>query len=144
MPELPEVETVTRSIAPRIVGRRILGAEFSCVRVLLGDADDMAATLVGKKIVGVRRHGKFILIQLQGGGHLVVHLGMTGRLLFNAERGPHTHAVLTLDRGVVIYDDPRQFGKIEVSEGLPARVAKLGPEPLEVGLAEFTAALRKR
>src|SRR5579871_4129204 len=110
MPELPEVETVVRSIAPRITGRRILAAEFSCVRVLRGDAEHMAAILAGKKILGVRRHGKFILIQLEGGGYLTVHLGMTGRLLFNADRGAHTHAVFTLDRGVVIYDDQRQFG----------------------------------
>ncbi len=144
MPELPEVETVARSIAPHIRGRRILSAEFPCLRVLIGDPDEMAAALAGKKILGVRRHGKFLLILLQGGGHLIVHLGMTGRLLFNAERGRHTHAVITLDRGVLIYDDPRQFGKLQVCDALPARVARLGPEPLEIGFEDFAAALRTR
>jgi formamidopyrimidine-DNA glycosylase len=135
---------VLRSIAPRIVGRRILAAEFGSVRVLRGDPEEMAAKLAGRKIRGVRRHGKFLLIVLEGGGYLTVHLGMTGRLLYNGERGKHTHAVLTLDRGVLVYDDQRQFGKIEVSEEIPARVAKLGPEPLEIGLDEFASALRKR
>jgi formamidopyrimidine-DNA glycosylase len=144
VPELPEVETVVRTIAPRVTGRRILAAEFTCLRVLRGDPEEMAARVAGKKILGVRRHGKFLLIQLEGGQYLTVHLGMTGRLLFNAERGRHTHAVLTLDRGVMLYDDQRQFGKIEVSDALPERVARLGPEPLEVGLAELAAALRRR
>ncbi len=51
--------------------------------------------------------------------------------------GRHTHAVVNLDRGVLRYEDQRQFGKIEAGNGLPARVEKLGPEPLEVTLAEF-------
>jgi len=144
VPELPEVETVARSIAPHIRGRRILAAEFRCPRVLRGSPDEMAAALAGRRILGVRRHGKFLLMELAGGGYLIVHLGMTGRLLFNAEPGPHTHAILTLDRGVLLYDDPRQFGKIEVSRTLPERVSRLGPEPLEVGFAEFAQGLRRR
>lgn len=144
MPELPEVETVTRSIAP-LVGRRIVSAEFRCLRVLRGgDPDEMAASVAGKKIAGVKRYGKFILVSLQGGGYLVVHLGMTGRLLLGGPTGKHTHAILTLDRGVLLYDDSRQFGCLQYSQEFPARVAKLGPEPLEVPLPEFAAALRRR
>jgi formamidopyrimidine-DNA glycosylase len=144
VPELPEVETVTRSIAP-LVGRRIITAEFRCLRVLRGgDPDDMAARLEGKKIAGVKRHGKFILVSLQGGGYLVIHLGMTGRLLLDGPAGKHTHAILTLDRGVLLYDDSRQFGCLQFSQEFPARVAMLGPEPLEVPFNEFAAALRRR
>ncbi|HUI76299.1 MAG TPA: bifunctional DNA-formamidopyrimidine glycosylase/DNA-(apurinic or apyrimidinic site) lyase [Bryobacteraceae bacterium] len=144
MPELPEVETVTRSIAP-LVGRRIVNAEFRCLRVLRGgDPDDMAAHVQGKKIAGVKRYGKFILVSLQGGGYLVIHLGMTGRLLLGGPTGKHTHAVLTLDRGVLLYDDSRQFGCLQYSQEFPARVAKLGPEPLEVPFCEFASALRHR
>lgn len=144
MPELPEVETVTRSIAP-LVGRRIVTAEFRCLRVLRGgDPDDMAARLQGKRIAGVKRHGKFILVSLQGGGYLVIHLGMTGRLLLGGPAGKHTHAILTLDRGVLLYDDSRQFGCLQYSQEFPARVAKLGPEPLEVSFSDFAAALRRR
>ena len=144
MPELPEVETVTRSIAP-LVGRRIVSAEFRCLRILRGgDPDKMAARLAGRRIAGVKRYGKFIVVTLGGGGYLTIHLGMTGRLLLGGDRGKHTHAILTLSRGVLLYDDSRQFGCIEFSEEFPARVAKLGPEPLEVGFEEFARALKRR
>ncbi|MBV9744320.1 MAG: DNA-formamidopyrimidine glycosylase, partial [Acidobacteriia bacterium] len=107
MPELPEVETVARSIAP-LVGRRILSAEFRCPRILRGsDPESMAASLTGRKIGAIQRYGKFLLVSLRGGGYLVVHLGMTGRLLLGGVPGKHTHAILTLDRGLLLYDDPR-------------------------------------
>jgi formamidopyrimidine-DNA glycosylase len=144
VPELPEVETITRALAPRLRGRRIVSAEFNCLRVLRGDADAMAAGLAGRKVKGVRRHGKFIEIELDGGRSFVVHLGMTGKLLLNGSPGKHTHAILTLDRGALLYDDMRQFGRLELSEGLPRRVQKLGPEPLAVTLDEFTRRLRGR
>ena len=144
MPELPEVETVARSIAP-LIGRRIVSAEFRCLRILRGgDPDRMAARLQGRKIAGVKRYGKFILIALQGGGFLVVHLGMTGRLLLGGPPGKHTHAILSLDRGVLLYDDSRQFGCLQFSEDVPERVRKLGPEPLEIPFADFAAALKRR
>ena len=144
MPELPEVETVVRSIAP-LVGRRIVSAEFRCLRVLRGgNPDAMAARIEGRKIAAVKRYGKFIVMSLGGGGYLMVHLGMTGRLLLGGASGKHTHAVLTLDRGVLLYDDSRQFGCIELSEDFPQRVARLGPEPLEVAFDDFARALKRR
>jgi len=143
VPELPEVETVVRSIA-RLAGRRIVSAEFTCARILRGDADQMSAMLAGRRIRRVARRGKFIVIELDAGQSLVVHLGMTGKLLLGGTPGKHTHAVLNLDRGVLRYEDQRQFGRIEVAEGLPARVEKLGPEPLEVTLADFAARLKRR
>jgi formamidopyrimidine-DNA glycosylase len=168
VPELPEVETVVRSIA-LLVGRRIVSAEFRCRRVLRGaDPQALAARIRGRKIAGIRRYGKFILVSLEGGGYLAVHLGMTGRLLLGAPAGKHTHAVLTLDRGraggtacatntgpafsevgqavppALLYDDSRQFGCIQFSEEFPERVAKLGPEPLEVPFEDFAAALKRR
>ncbi len=144
MPELPEVETVARSIAP-LVGRRIVSAEFRNLRILRGgDPDLMAARLQGRRIAGVKRYGKFILVSLHGGGYLLVHLGMTGRLLLGGAPAKHTHAILTLDRGVLLYDDSRQFGSLQLFEEFPARVARLGPEPLEVPFEEFAAELRRR
>ena len=143
MPELPEVETVARSIAP-LVGRRIVSAEFRCLRILRGgDPDRMAARLQGRKIAAVKRYGKFIVVSLQGGGYLTIHLGMTGRLLLGGETGKHTHAILTLDRGLLLYDDSRQFGCLEFSEEFPRRVARLGPEPLEISFDDFAAALKR-
>ena len=144
MPELPEVETVVRSIRP-LVGRRIVSAEFRNLRVLRGgDPDTMSARLAGRRITAVKRYGKFIVATLGGGGYLMVHLGMTGKLLLGGDTGKHTHAIFTFDRGMLLYDDSRQFGCIELSEDFPKRVARLGPEPLEIGFEEFAAGLRKR
>jgi formamidopyrimidine-DNA glycosylase len=144
MPELPEVETVVRSIRP-LVGRRIVAAEFRNLRVLRGgDPDAMSARLAGRKITAIKRYGKFIVASLGGGGYLMVHLGMTGRLLLGGGAGKHTHAIFTFDRGMLLYDDSRQFGCIELSEEFPRRVARLGPEPLEVEFDEFASAMKKR
>jgi len=145
MPELPEVETIRRSLEPHVAGRRILAAEFLCLRVLRGgDPDEMAARLAGRRVIALRRRGKFLLFELEGGLILLVHLGMTGKLLMGAEPGPHTHAIITLESGALLYDDSRQFGCLELHDSVPARVARLGPEPLEVGFEEFARGLRKR
>lgn len=144
MPELPEVETVVRSIAP-LKGRRIVSAEFTCLRILRGgDPDRMAASLAGRRITGIKRYGKFILASLDTGAYLMIHLGMTGKLLLGGSAGKHTHAILTLDRGVLLYDDSRQFGCIEYCEQFPARVARLGPEPLEITFEDFAVGLKNR
>jgi formamidopyrimidine-DNA glycosylase len=142
VPELPEVETIARSLEPRLRGRRIVSAEFRCARILLGDPDLTAAALAGRKVRAIRRHGKFIEIELDGGRSFVVHLGMTGKLLLNGVPGRHTHAILTLDRGVLLYDDSRQFGRLELSHGLPERVQRLGPEPLDIQFGQLVARLR--
>ena len=143
MPELPEVETVVRTLRPAIVGRRILNAEFLQLRVLRGSPLETAKALSGRRIQAIERYGKFIAIRLDR-GWLVVHLGMTGKLLVNAEPTKWTHAVFTLDRGILHYDDQRQFGRIEYGVDLPERVAALGPEPLEITLEDFIARLRAR
>ena len=120
MPELPEVETVVRSIAP-IVGQRILTAEFSNLRILRGgDPDRLSARLQGRRMVAVQRYGKFIVASIEGGGCLTIHLGMTGRLLLGGAPGKHTHAIFTFDRATLLFDDSRQFGSIEFLDGLPA------------------------
>lgn len=143
MPELPEVETVVRTLRPLVVGRRILNAEFGKPRVVRGKGDEIAQAVAGQKIASIERHGKFIAMKLDR-GYLVVHLGMTGKLLMDREPTKWTHAVFTLNAGVMHYDDPRQFGTIEYDRELPARVARLGPEPLEVSPEEFAARLKQR
>jgi formamidopyrimidine-DNA glycosylase len=143
VPELPEVETVVRSIAP-LVGRRIVSAEFRCLRVLRGgDPDEMTRRLAGRRVRAIHRFGKFILIELDR-GYLMVHLGMTGRLLLGGEPGKHTHAILTFDRGALLYDDSRQFGRLQFFSEVPERIARLGPEPLEVEFDEFHRRMRGR
>jgi formamidopyrimidine-DNA glycosylase len=143
MPELPEVETVVRTLRPAIVGRRILNAEFLQLRVLRGSPLETTKALAGRRIQSIERHGKFIAIRLDR-GYLVIHLGMTGKLLVNADRTKWTHAIFTLDQGILHYDDQRQFGRIEYGLDLPERVAALGPEPLEITLADFTARVHAR
>src|SRR3984885_5435276 len=143
MPELPEVETVVRTIAPHLTGRRIVSARFTSRFVTPGNRSALAARLAGRVVERVSRRGKFIVVNLDQ-GTLAVHLGMTGKLLVGGSAGEHTHAVFTLDDGLILYDDPRQFGKIEWSAGAPKRVAKLGPEPLEIPLTEFLTRLRRK
>ena len=142
MPELPEVETVVRSVAAHVVGRRILAARFSSPWVTPGDRKKLAGRLKGRTIQSIFRRGKFIVMPLDE-GTLTIHLGMTGRLLVSGKPGEHVHGIFTLDDGQLFYQDPRQFGRIEWSPGEPPRVARLGPEPLEISLADFEARLKK-
>jgi formamidopyrimidine-DNA glycosylase len=143
MPELPEVETVVRSVAAYLAGRRIVSTSFTSRFVTPGSRKKLAQRLAGRRIESVTRRGKFILIALDQ-GTLTVHLGMTGKLLLEGEAGEHTHGVFHLDDGLLLYHDPRQFGRIEFSEGTPARVARLGPEPLEISFDEFRTRLRRK
>jgi len=144
MPELPEVETVVRSVAPRLLGREIRKACFYSRLVMRGDGPKTAARLRGRRIESIGRHGKFILVELSGGLTLTIHLGMTGSLLWNAEPGPHARAVFDLDAGRLVYNDPRQFGRIELGSSMPERAARLGPDALEAGAEEFAARLAAR
>ena len=143
MPELPEVETVVRSVAAHLAGRRIVSTSFTSRFVTPGNRAKLTQRLAGRRIESVTRRGKFILIALDQ-GTLTVHLGMTGKLLLSGEAGEHTHGVFTLDDGLLLYHDPRQFGRIEWSAGAPPRVARLGPEPLEIGFDEFRTRLKRK
>jgi formamidopyrimidine-DNA glycosylase len=119
-----------------MAGRRIVGAEFPGRRVLRGEVPDLA----GRRITEVRRHGKLVAIACDG-GVLVIHLGMTGRLLAGGERGPYTRAVFTLEDGTVMFDDIRQFGSVRWLEEPPDT---LGPDPLEIAAADLASRLRER
>jgi formamidopyrimidine-DNA glycosylase len=140
MPELPEVETVVRTLAPFLIGRSIVSARFTSRFVTPGNRARLARQVAGRRILAIRRRGKFIVIGLDK-GDLVVHLGMTGKLLADGVAAKHTYGVFTLDEGVLLYEDARQFGRIEWGD---ARVKRLGPEPLSVGLEEFSKRLKGR
>ena len=141
MPELPEVETVRRGLALRISGRRILRAELRRSDLRRPFPPALAARLNGALIGALGRRGKYILIELDTDGLLLIHLGMSGRVTASRSAlpaAPHDHVVLTLDDGTVIrFNDPRRFGLIDyVRRGEAARhplLAGLGPEPLEPG-----------
>jgi formamidopyrimidine-DNA glycosylase len=143
VPELPEVETVVRSLAPHLPGRAIIAARFTSKFVTPGNRAKLSKQLAGRTILSVRRRGKFILMQLDR-GTLVVHLGMTGKLLLDGAVAVHTYGEFTLSEGVLLYEDPRQFGRIEFHADNNTRASQLGPEPLEVRFEEFHARMENR
>ena len=138
MPELPEVETVVRSIAPYVTGQRIEAVEVRLPRIFKGEPP------TGRTVVRVTRHGKFIVLELAPNGFLIIHLGMTGKLRWNAAPEKHTHVIFTTTGGALSFTDARTFGRVEVSDKLPERVARLGPDALAVPEAEFLARLKSR
>ncbi len=133
MPELPEVETIVRSLAPRLRGRHIVAAEILQARIVRYSKHDVPTAVTGQRIREVSRHGKFIVIELER-GFLTVHLGMTGQLLFDAQRTAWTRAVFQLDDAALVYDDIRMFGSIEYDE-THERTATLGPDALNSPLS---------
>src|SRR5260370_27612200 len=138
MPELPEVETIVQALAPRLTGRHIVSAELLAPLVFRHWPGASAEELIGRRITEVKRHGKHILITLDA-GLLILHLGMTGKLLFDVPVGPHTPAVFGLDDSILLYEDIRMFGSIEYRQELPKRIASLGPEPLDITPESFYA-----
>ena len=151
MPELPEVEVTRRGFADRIAGARILQLRLG--KPLRWPLGVDPAVLAGRVVRGVRRRGKYLLLDLDR-GLLLVHLGMSGSLRFDAqlpEAGTHDHFDLVTTRGVLRLNDPRRFGAIVFSGSeaeAPATklLGALGVEPLEEAFeaAAFHAALKKR
>jgi formamidopyrimidine-DNA glycosylase len=159
MPELPEVETIVRGIAPALRGRRVETVWWSGKPLHLRRAVDLRglrAVAVGRTIAGVRRVGKYIVVEMSGDGAraaggdagVVIHLGMTGRLRVqpaSSPRAPHTHVVLGLGGGDELrFSDARRFGWVEPGRPLSASapLARLGPDPLAaLDAAALAAAL---
>jgi formamidopyrimidine-DNA glycosylase len=142
LPELPEVETVVRSIRPHVLNKRILSVELNSHRVTRGDFAFTIECLTGARIAAVRRHGKQVFFELDR-GLLYVHLGMTGKLLWNGARTKYARAILELDDGTLIYDDVRQFGRVEFYPEVPAALQKAGPDALTVTFGEFFQRLKR-
>ena len=139
MPELPEVETVRRRIAPLVEGATIASAEIVDPRLTRPVSPSLVAdALVGERIAAVERRGKYLLWRLESGRTLVVHLRMTGSLLhFPAGELPadaHRRATLALDTGAAVgYRDVRRFGTWELLDDghlRPYLASRVGPEPL--------------
>jgi formamidopyrimidine-DNA glycosylase len=143
VPELPEVENVVRSVAPHITGQTIRHVHLSSHRVTRADLANTAKRMEGRTIRAVRRRGKQIFLDLDE-GNIYIHLGMTGKLLWNAPPGKYARAVLELDGGTLIYDDVRQFGRVEFFDKTPGMLDRVGPDALTVSLEEFQARLQKR
>jgi formamidopyrimidine-DNA glycosylase len=139
VPELPEVETVRRGLALKMTGRLIVRAELRRPDLRRPFPPALASLLRGARIGALGRRGKYITIELDTDGLLLLHLGMSGRVtagIPSLPDAPHDHVVLTLDDGTVIrFNDPRRFGLIDyLKRGEAAQhplLAGLGPEPLE-------------
>lgn len=151
MPELPEVEVTRRSFADRIAGARIVSATLGKpLRWPLGCAP---AELVGRTVLGVRRRGKYLLLDLDE-GLLLLHLGMSGSLTFAAPGTPagvHDHFDLLTNQGLLRLHDPRRFGAVVHATGEADPVARklldhLGLEPLgdTFQVDAFHAGLKQR
>jgi formamidopyrimidine-DNA glycosylase len=159
MPELPEVETITAGVHARVHGARIVRVWTSGKpQTFKSPEPEIAAALTNATIASVRRVGKTIVMTVQRNKNpteLLIHLGMTGRLLVSAPEvplAPHTHAVLTLDdRREIRFVDPRRFGRISLhapqpttSNQQPATFSGPGREPLTISLADFIALFHPR
>ena len=151
MPELPEVEVTRLSFASRIAGARVLAMHMGKpLRWPLGATPSL---LVGQTVIGVRRRGKYLLLDLDR-GILMLHLGMSGSLNFapsQPEAGKHDHMDLVTTQGVLRLHDPRRFGAAvwadsELHEPAMKLLGKLGMEPLTDGfdLSLFQQGLKKR
>ncbi len=150
MPELPEVETVMRGLARRLEGRRIARADLTRGDLRWPVPENLAGALSGALVQGFRRRAKYILMRLEGGRSVLIHLGMSGRMRIGREAEPtaHEHLVMWTDDGWRIgFVDPRRFGMLDLlptaAEDAHRLLAGLGPEPLgnEFSESALSAAL---
>ncbi|MGC8523062.1 MAG: bifunctional DNA-formamidopyrimidine glycosylase/DNA-(apurinic or apyrimidinic site) lyase [Acidibrevibacterium sp.] len=156
MPELPEVETVMRAMAGRLLGQVIARAELRRADLRRPVPPDLVAALTGARVSGFRRRAKYILMRLAGGQSVLWHLGMSGRILLmppgaNVPEPAHCHLLLMTEAGFRLgFIDPRRFGLVDLvasgAEDAHPLLAGLGPEPLEEGFtpARLAASLAGR
>lgn len=150
MPELPEVETVRRGLDPVMTGQSIRVADVRRPDLRWPFPKDMAARLTGARITALRRRSKYILADLDTGETLIIHLGMSGRLLVDPGKGAqtpggfyhaaqtpnkHDHVILVMSGGARIsFNDARRFGAMDLHPTATLDdhwlLSKLGPEPL--------------
>lgn len=146
MPELPEVETVLRGLAPVLEGRTIIKAKVNRPDLRWPFPENMAGRISGQKISKLWRRSKYILADLSSGESLLVHLGMSGRILISGDplgtfvhdhpaAQKHDHVVFDIDNGArVTFNDPRRFGAMDLlsTDGADHHplLRDIGPEPL--------------
>ncbi len=158
MPELPEVETVRRGLQPVMEGQVILQADINRPDLRFALPKDMKTRLEGARVQALRRRSKYILADLSTGETLLIHLGMSGRILISGQMAgafhhdhpapqKHDHVVLHLANGArITFNDARRFGAMDLSRGPHPLLAALGPEPLgnEFDEAYLEKALHQR
>jgi formamidopyrimidine-DNA glycosylase len=151
LPELPEVETIARGLARSIVGKTIRNAEIRLKKIAQAPPGvRFARAVVGERVTGVRRRGKYAVIDLASGRSLVTSLRMTGRLVVQGPGDPDfpgTHVVLTFEDDTRLdFADVRTFGRMRLVEPGEPWDAALGVEPLSSGFTQeaFMSMLLKR
>ncbi|MYA89039.1 MAG: bifunctional DNA-formamidopyrimidine glycosylase/DNA-(apurinic or apyrimidinic site) lyase [Boseongicola sp. SB0662_bin_57] len=162
MPELPEVETVRRGLLPVMEGTRILRADVNRPDLRWPLPARMAERVTGTRVMSLRRRSKYLLAELSSGETLLVHLGMSGRILISGDapgafrnrhamHDRHDHVVFHMQGGArVTFNDPRRFGAMDLvateSAEQHQRLAGIGPEPLGNAFDEtyLTGALKGR
>ncbi|MDD2697103.1 MAG: DNA-formamidopyrimidine glycosylase [Candidatus Pacebacteria bacterium] len=123
MPELPEVETIRRQLSPKIVGKK----------------------LDGKKIAGLRRRAKILIIDFSDGSSLIFHLKLTGQLIFNGQPSRYTRKVFNFDDGsILVFNDVRKFGWWRKLKNTKVIEKRFGPEALEIDFNAFKELLSRR
>lgn len=172
MPELPEVETIRRGLAALLPGRKVISLSADTPKSFPNSAQDVENFLIGSTILDVRRRAKVLMIDLSSGYTLVVHLKMTGQLVFigtsngretarfgaghpsdslvNRLPDRSTRVILRLDDATLFFNDQRKFGWMRLLPSLEVPnidfMRKVGPEPLEADftLADFKERFRRR
>ncbi|MGB7404990.1 MAG: bifunctional DNA-formamidopyrimidine glycosylase/DNA-(apurinic or apyrimidinic site) lyase [Pacificimonas sp.] len=141
MPELPEVETTMRGVAPLLEGERLTAVEVRRTDLRWPIADDFRQRLQGAVVTSVGRRAKYGLIETDRGDTVILHLGMSGRLRLNPDMDEtHDHVLFATAASRIALNDPRRFGSLHIieTERLAEHklMAALGPEPLG---PDFTA-----
>jgi formamidopyrimidine-DNA glycosylase len=148
VPELPEVEHVRRGLHRAVTGRRVARVDVGRERSVRRTGPEAVQAIVGARVTGTRRHGKYIVASFDNGHEAMIHLRMSGRVLIAAPRDPrpeHCHVTVTMSRTLVRpetqwrFVDPRTFGEFVVypaaeRDAVVPELARLGPDPLVDGL----------
>jgi len=146
MPELPEVETIMRGISPFMEGATIKKIKLNRADLRWPFPENFASRLKEAKVLNLKRRSKYILVDLSTGETLLIHLGMSGKILVSGSKigkyfyesskvSNHNHVIFELNDGTIItYNDPRRFGAMDLAETDDLKnhkfLEKLGPEPL--------------
>ena len=149
MPELPEVETVMRGLDARLTGQRIKRTTLHRADIRWPVPPELPRVLTGARVLGFRRRGKFMLMRLDNGQSVLIHLGMSGRMLIDAPPAAHEHLTIETEDGCRVgFVDPRRFGALDLvptpEEDSHKLLAGMGPEPLgnEFSAPVLAAALK--
>ncbi len=151
MPELPEVETIVRGLREPLVGRQFTGVRVGWENLVARPSvEEFERGLVGQRILGLKRRGKYLIFALSDGRSLIIHLRMTGRLMIvNSydELDKHDHLIFELDEGRELrFNNLRKLGRVYLVDDEDEIVGRLGPEPLDDDFtpANFAALLSGR